>query len=504
MSIWKIAWRSIQQRALSSILTALSMALGVALIVAVLVIHGVVSQSFNRNAAGYDMIVTTKGGKLEAVLNTVFHLGTAGEPLPYTYYEEFINTPEKPGQFAKYVSFAIPYCLGDSYEGFRVIGTTPEMFDKFEYMQGRRYEFSEGKNFAQTDFFGGVIGSLVARRTGLKVGSEFQPTHGVTEGEDPHKHDPFIVRGVLAPTGTPNDRAVFVNMEGFYLLEGHAKDPPATESAAADAHDHADGEAHEEATSLSEAGHAHDAVADGHTAEPSAEAAHDDHDHEAHDHAAHDHGHAHAHTPLPKSQREVTAVLIRTSNLMAGMTLPRLINEGPVAQAVQPQREIAVLFSGLVGNLEMLLLALSVLVILVAGIGIMVSMYNSMSDRRREIGILRALGAPRSTIVRVILVESLLLAVGGGVAGFLLGHGLIGAMGPWITDQTGVQIGWFAMAAPFDIAQHLGSIGEGHKWPIPTELVLIGGLAILAQLVGILPAVAAYRTDVSRALANSP
>lgn len=489
MSIWKIAWRSIQQRSLSSCLTALSMALGVALIVAVLVIHGVVAQSFSRNAAGYDMIVTTKGGKLEAVLNTVFHLGTAGEPLPYTYYEEFVTTPEKRGEFAKYVAVAIPYCLGDSYEGFRVIGTTPEMFDKFEYMQGRRYEFSEGKNFGRDDFFGGVIGSLVARRTGLKVGGKFEPTHGVTEGEDPHKHDPFIVRGVLAPTGTPNDRAVFVNMEGFYLLDGHAKDPPAAASATVDAHDHSLTEPHDEA----EHAHGDDAAAIGKPAQE---------DHDAH--AAPDHGHAHAHTPLPKSQREVTAVLIRTSNLMAGMTLPRLINEGPVAQAVQPQREIAILFSGLVGNLEWLLLALSCLVILVAGIGIMVSMYNSMSDRRREIGILRALGAPRRTIVRVILVESLLLAIGGGLAGFLIGHGLIGAMGPWITDQTGVQIGWFAMAAPIDVAPHLGAIGEGRHWPIPTELVLIGGLAILAQLVGILPAVAAYRTDVSRALANSP
>ncbi len=99
---------------------------------------------------------------------------------------------------------------------------------------------------------------------------------------------------------------------------------------------------------------------------------------------------------MPKSQREVTAVLIRTSNVLAGLNLPRLINEGKDAQAVQPCREIAVLFAGLVGNLQLLLLVLAGLVILVAGIGIMVSMYNSMSDRRREIGIMRAARAPRA------------------------------------------------------------------------------------------------------------
>ncbi len=509
------------------------------------------SQSFARNAAGYDLIVTTKGGKLEAVLNTVFHLGVAGEPLPYTYYEEFLKTPEKQGKFAKYVAVAIPYCLGDSYEGFRVVGTTPEMFDKFEYMQGQQYEFSAGENFKQDDFFGGVIGSLVARRTGLTVGSKFEPTHGVTEGENSHKHDPFVVRGILAPTGTPNDRAIFVNMEGFYLLEGHAKGEQAAgrkpEAAVESGHDHrADDHAHEEAGHLpDEATHehaedAHDhehaegaapAVTDvapeethaqedaghDHAAETGDAHVHDEHAHEthaedAHAHDAHshdDHGHdhahdhAHAHTPLPKEQREVSAVLIRTSNVMAGLTLPKLINEGLEAQAVQPQMQIAVLFQGLVGNIQLLLLSLAGLVVLVAGIGIMVSMYNSMSDRRRDIGIMRALGAPRGTIVRVILVESLLIAVGGGVAGFLLGHALIGGMSPWIADQTGVQIGLLDLAAPVDVAPWLGAIGEGHKWPVPVELFLIVGLALLAQLVGILPAVAAYKTDVGKALSGS-
>lgn len=507
MSIWKIAWRSIQQRSLSSFLTALSMALGVALIVAVLVIHGVVAQAFNRSAAGYDLIVTAKGGRLQAVLNTVYHLSTPVENLPYTYYEEFLKTPEKEGKYAKYVGFAIPYCLGDNYKGYRVVGTTPDMFEKIEYAYGKKYTFSQGANFKADDFFAGVVGALVARKTGLKVGDTFSPTHGVTSDEEEgHKHDPFKVVGVLAPTGTPNDRALFVNMEGFFLLEGHALDAPKESVSSThdedDAHEHSEGESHEQGNpDTADQSHSHeDEDAHDHEAE-------DAHDHEAHDDAEHTDAHneyAHSHAPLPKSQREVTAILIRSANVTAPLYLSKAVNKSPYGQLVQPQLEIARLFDGLVGNIELLLVALAGLVVIVAGIGIMVSMYNSMSDRRREIGIMRALGAPRGTIVQVILVESLLLALAGGVAGYLLGHGMIGAMSPWIEDQTGVQIGMFEAAAPLDIAPYLGKLGEGRNIPIPTELVLIGGLAGLALLVGILPAVAAYRTDVGKALGSAP
>ena len=80
-----------------------------------------------------------------------------------------------------------------------------------------------------------MIGATVARETGLKVGDKFQPSHGV--GPDAHKHDPFTVLGVLKPTGTPNDRGLFINMEGFYLIPEHAKpvddDEPAAQAARA-------------------------------------------------------------------------------------------------------------------------------------------------------------------------------------------------------------------------------------------------------------------------------
>jgi putative ABC transport system permease protein len=142
-------------------------------------------------------------------------------------------------------------------------------------------------------------------------------------------------------------------------------------------------------------------------------------------------------------------------------------------------------------------LSLAALIVVVAGIGIMVSIYNSMNDRRRDIAIMRSLGASRNTVMLVILFESILLSLAGGVGGLLLGHGLIGLLNPYITAETGVSIG------VFDFASYNLLLG-GRSYPIPYEVVLVPGLVILASLVGFLPAMAAYRTDVAKALTAAP
>ena len=118
MSLWKIAFRSIQQRSLASLLTSISMALGVTLVVAVLTIHAVVGDSFRNNAGlGYNMIVGAKGGKLQLVLNTVYYLSSPVENIPYSYYKEFTD-----GKFKLFTERAVPVCLGDYYQNYRVVG----------------------------------------------------------------------------------------------------------------------------------------------------------------------------------------------------------------------------------------------------------------------------------------------------------------------------------------------------------------------------------------------
>jgi putative ABC transport system permease protein len=515
MSLWKIAWRNMQQRGLSSTLTGLSMALGVALVVAVLVVYGVIDERFRRAAEGYNLIVGAKGAPLQLVLNTVYHLSKPIENIPWDYYQEFV-APE--GRFTKHIDVAIPYCLGDNYEGYRVVGTTPELFSQLGYGvdadgRPRPYAFAEGGNFDPDHFFEGVIGSLVARNTGLTVGSTFMPTHGVT-GDEGHKHDPIKVVGVLAPTGTPNDRALFMNIEGFYLLEGHAKEEAKPRKPKPHSHNH-DGHAEEgqkdegqedEGAGAREHTHAHgeeDAdhqhAEEEHAHEHGGEGEQEKHAQDHDGHAHHHHGHSHSHEPLPPELREVTAVLVRIkrTDISAPLALPRIINKGQVAQAVSPIQEIYNLFDGIVGPMKLILLALATLIVVVAGIGIMVSIYNSMSDRRRDIAIMRSLGASRNTVMMVILMESILLSLGGGVGGLLLGHGLIALLNPYIIAQTGVSIGFFQWAS-YNLVLGGKAIG------VPYELILVPGLVILASLVGFLPAMYAYRTDVAKALTAAP
>lgn len=469
MSLWKIAWRSIEQRSLASALTAFSMALGVTLVVAVLVIHGVIGDSFKRNSGlGYNMIVGAKGGKLQLVLNTVFYLSSPVENIPWSYYQEF----KKPGGiFTSSVERAIPVCLGDYYENYRVVGTTPLMFDNFEYMRGHKYEFSSGENFKQENFFDSVIGATVARETQLKVGDKFNPTHGAPGGRK-HDEDSFTVTGILAPTGTPNDRAVFVNMEGFYLLSGHAK--PVEKKGASEKKEETKSEEAKSDDAKSDEANPDDAKPQ--AALPAeGEKATEEHKEHAEEHAKRE--------PLPEEQREVTAILVRNSDLYTPL-IKNKVNEGNVAQAVLPIAEISNLFSFIVKPMQMVLLALTVMIVIVSGISILVSIYNSMSERRHEIAVMRALGAGRRTVMAIVLFESILLSLGGGLAGWLMGHTLIACLNPYLTAQTGVSIGFLQL--------------------VPFESVIIPGLVVLASLVGYLPALSAYRTDVAKALSESP
>ncbi len=461
MSLIRIAWRNLRQRALSSTLTSLSMALGVALIVAVLVILNTLQGTFTRNVQGFDIIVGAKGSRIQLVLNTLYHISQPVENIPYAYYLEFTE-----GRFRRAVEAAIPVCLGDNYRGYRVVGTVPELFE-LELPDGRRYQFAQGRNFRRENFFEAVVGHVAARRTGLKVGDKFRPTHGITTEVEGHEHDPFTVVGILAPTGTPNDRAIFINMEGFYLLEGHALDrkvrklPPELFSprvrklvfGSEAEHDHA-GEAH--------------AAGNGQGAS------------EQHEHA-HDHAHHH-HEPLPLVEREVTAVLIR-SRPIDSMGLYKAINKGMIAQAVHPSRELGQLFEGLLGDVQSLLLLLAGLVTVVAAVGIMVGIYNSMSERKRDIAILRALGASRRTVMTIVLLESVLLSLCGGALGFALGHGLVWAVSPVVLERAGVDLGLLS-----------GTV---------YELYILPALVVLATAAGYVPAMTAYRTDVAQALMQS-
>ncbi|HEX3998364.1 MAG TPA: ABC transporter permease [Pirellulales bacterium] len=448
MSLWKIAWRSIQQRSLASSLTAVSMGLGVMMVVAVLVAGSVVHNSFaTGNQLGFNVVVGAKGGRLDLLINSVYYLSRPIENIPWSYYKEFLpasaHKDRKPGKYAGYVleddpdpntaGLAIPICLGDflgdEKASFRVVGAPPEMFTKL-----LNSKFQPGGEVYKTgDFATAVVGAEVAKHLHLKVGGDVVPMHGGVGGE---KHMPFKITGILERTGTPVDRAAFVNIEGFFLIPDHAK------------------------------GHVEPVLKPGEKEQMLT-------------------------TPVPEEQRECTAILLRTASVdgaprsLTALTLVPTINKENVAQAIQPVQEISVLLNTFVRPVELITEVLALLVVLVAGIGILVSIYNSMSERRHEIAVMRALGARRNTVMTVVLFESILLALGGGLMGWLAGHFLIGVAGPYITDYTGVQVGFLQFSPTF-------------------ELILIPALIALASLVGFLPALSAYRTDVGKALTATP
>ena len=437
MSYWKIAWRNMQQRALASSLTGLSMALGVALLVLVLVIHEVVVGQLSNDAQGYNFIIgPAAAGDLETVMSTVFHMGRAPTPMRYRYYKDFVD-----GKYKSYAEVAVPVALGDSYgtedgHRFRVVGTTPDMFDKLAYGADRdgnelRYRFQSGRNFRHEYFFEAVLGSVAANRTGLQVGDRFKPTHGLSGGGV--KHEEFEVVGVLAPTGTANDRALFVNIEGFNLLEGHALSPPPGEAATPPV------------------------IAGTPAGQP---------------------------PPLPESQRSVTAFLLRCPPIMSGL-IEADLNRGEDrgAKAIAPVYVIDRLQASFLDPMRMVLLVMTVLIVIVAGISILVSIYNSMSERSHDIAVMRALGASRTAVMAIIVVESILLSLLGGLAGLALGHGVLAAASPLVEYYTGITVpAWEA------------------TWQ---EWLLVPGLVAFAALVGFLPAVTAYRTDVAKTLGGA-
>ena len=452
MQLIKIAWRNFCHRALSSFLTTLSLALGVALVVAVLAIYGIISDAFVRNASvGYNLVVgPPKGSPLQLTLSSVYYLSPPVENLPFTEYMEFLpreqrealvrnhggdpTLGQRDGVYAGFVrgGYVIPICLGDYFKKYRIVGTIPEFFEELRHGMDvdEPFEFERGRALKtytpEHSYYEAVVGSRVAAEEGVKVGDEIYPTHGDPEGVG--HGQPFTVVGVLRPTGTPNDRVMFVNMEGFYLLDKHAKPVP------------------------------EDAVV-----EPPAPA-------------------ADGRPPgLTIPQREVTSLLVRNGMILMAPIMENRINESMRAQAAAPIGQIQNLMEAIIGPISTALLVITILTCVVAAIGTLVAIYNSMSERRRDIAVMRALGARRDTVTAIILLESGLIAVVGGLAGWLIAHVGIWVASGRIEEQTGVQAGLLTFTP--------------YEWLV---LPLVIGLSLIA---GLLPAAAAYRTDVSSNLA---
>jgi putative ABC transport system permease protein len=429
MSIFRIVLKNIKQRSLASLLTVFSIMLGMALVISILILKQESQDAFNQTATGYELIVGPKGSSLQLTLNTIYHIGVPIQNIPYDTYTKLKDD--------KRVKLAIPYVLGDNYKNHRLIGTVPEIFSEFNYQKDKKYKLKEGKFFEKD--FEAVIGYETALKTGLKVGDKFSGSHGVEEYENAgdilaHNEFKFTVTGILEKTFTPTDKVIFTSMNSIWGIHHHEAEEKLKENNPKDEHNHE---------------------------------SHNEHSHEIKD-----------------SDKSVTAILISLKSPVYFDLLRRQINEnkyeGINAQAVIPVFEIKQLFD-IIGNINSILIVIAYLVVFVAVISILVSIYNSMNERKRDIAIMRSLGARKNTILNIILTEGFLVSFIGGILGIIISHLLIFILKDTISNIAGIQIN-----------------GSGFY---PFELYILSGTVLLGVIVTLIPALKAYNTDVASNLA---
>jgi putative ABC transport system permease protein len=454
MNVFELVAKQMRQRALSTWLTLLSVMLGVALIVAILILRREGNALFGQQDYGYDVLVGVKGSPLQLTLNTIYHIDKSPGNIPYQMYVDL----SKSRLYRRYVKQAVPICVGDSYKGLRIVGTEPSMFgykndgdraapeDRFEYRPGRSFEVADGKMF-NPDKFEAILGSDVSKLTGLKVGDTFRATHGMpapNETPDIHK-EVWKVVGVLKQTHTSNDRVLFIPLLSFYTI-----------------FEHGEGEIQRAMIRRGENPFTRPKPAD---------------DDEVQHYVLRPDGTIDL--QLPVQDREVSAILVRSRGEggFSGQALTYDLNLQPDVMAVNPASVMREFFSTFLDSSAKVLLLIAILVTIVAAASIMTTIYNSVSARRREIAILRALGATRRRILTLICIEAALVGLIGGLLGFVAGH-LLGAGGSVFMDRL---------------------VGEGFNWISAgtEEWIYLAAVVFIAVLAGLVPGMKAYRTPVA-------
>lgn len=393
-----MALAALRHKPLATCLNLLLMAIGVAMMTFILSASSQLEDGAMRDANGIDMVVGAKGSPLQLILSSIYHIDIPTGNIPAAAQAELAANP--------LVAEAIPLALGDSYQGYRIVGSTADYI--------RHY----GGQAASGVPFGGsmqvVLGAEVARRTGTTLGARFAGSHGLVAGGEVHAHAPYTVVGILQPTGTVLDRLIVTPVASVWRV--HETDP--------------------------------------------------------------DEPHAH----VNEAEHEVTALLVRYASPLAAISLPRWVNGQTRLQAAQPALESAKLFE-LVGVGADVLRAIAAIVLVVAALSMFVALYHALEERKTDLAILRALGAPPRKLLLLLLTQGLALALGGAVLGWLLGHFGVGLLGALMEGQQ-------------NLALSAWTIDPQEAWLLPAALLV--GLAA-----SIVPAVRAYRTDIAATLAHA-
>jgi len=433
----KIAWKNITYKPLNTALCISLLLFGVGIISLLLLIQHELEQKLKRDLQNIDLVIGAKGSPLQLVLSAIYHLDAPTGNIKLAEARKIMDNPM--------VEEAIPLAYGDSYRGFRIVGTSRAYLEKYEA------QLTSGRTFSKPMEV--TLGADIAVRTGLKVGSTFLGTHGEVQEGHVHEDHPYTIVGILQKTNTVLDQLLLTGVESVWQVHSHHGE----QQAPIDTIPHAETEkGHEE-------GHDH---AEGH-----------DHDH---DHA-HEHDHEHVESVMARDSMEITAVLLKFKTKMSVINMPRIINEQTNMQAVLPGLEINRLFYMLgVGATTLKLIAGGIM--LMAGFSVFFVLYSRLRDRKFELALMRSVGYRPGQLFALLVLEGVLLAA----IGYLLG---------WLLSRLGLYIINHQAESDFKIQ-------FGTAWAPGEELLLLLTFTV-GVISALLPAWKAMRMDVSAILSEN-
>ena len=417
MYLLRLALASLNNRRFTALLTVFAIALSVCLLLAVERVRSETRASFASTISGTDLIVGARSGSVNLLLYSVFRIGNATNNIRWDSYQQLAGHPQ--------VKWAIPLSLGDSHRGYRVLGTSPAYFEHYRFGRQQPLQLAEGRAFAD-DPFEVVLGAEVAQGLGYRLDERIVLAHGVAKvSMVQHDDKPFRVVGILRRTGTPVDRTLHINLAGMEAL-------------------HVDWRGGVPARGAGRV---------------SAEQA----------------------RALDLQPQQITAVLLGLNSRIATFALQREINQyrGEPLLAVLPGVALQELWS-LMGTAEQALFVVSLFVVLTGLIGMLTAILTSLNERRREMAILRSVGARPWHIAGLLVIEAFALALAGAALGLTLLYVSIAAA------QAPLQQ-FYGLYLPFG-------------WPSGYEWRLLGAILLAAVLMGAVPAWRAYRQSLTDGL----
>lgn len=350
MNFFYLSRKNLSKKPLSTFLTLMLFALGISLITILLLLNHQFQKQFDKNLAGIDLVIGAKGSPLQLILAGMYHLDAPTGNIPISEIQPFLqNNHPLIGQ-------VVPLSLGDSYSGFRIVGTTPDFFDLYEGV------LHSGQFW--TAPMQAVIGFGVAENLNLHIGDTFQSSHGLKKDDDliHEDHQPIQIVGILKPSGTVMDQLLLTDYRTVWAVHNHQ---------------------HSTIASLEESSLA---------------------------------------TLASFADQSITTLLLKLkSRNFQALNFQRNINENTNLQAATPAIEINRLYAN-IGMGISLLRALAIAIVLVSGISIFVSLYNSLKDRKYEMALMRVMGGSRFKLFKLVLLEGLLLAALGWFLGSVFGH----------------------------------------------------------------------------------